>query len=86
MEQLTDYARSHFAREEEMLEAADYADLADHKRQHGAFIEWLESVKRTYTMSPEAHGYISETVRDYLKNWLVKHILTTDMEYKDVLS
>ena len=71
LQELEDYAKRHFQREEERLEAIGFAGLAEHARQHHAFTEWVETVKQTYDLSPEAHFHLAATVRDYLRNWLV---------------
>lgn len=86
LQDLADYAHYHFQQEEDRLKTIDYPGLADHMGKHEAFVEWLETLSKTYAMAPEAHFHQAETVRDYLKNWLINHILGTDMEYKDYLS
>ncbi len=84
--ELEDYARYHFSREEEMLKSVDYLELDDHKREHGEFIEWLGAVQKVAKVAPEANFYVAKTAGDYLKKWLIIHILASDMKYKDVLS
>ena len=86
LEDLEDYARGHFRREEERMAAADYPGLAGHRERHQAFVEWLDTVRKTYAMDPEAQFHLAATVKDYLKNWLINHILATDMEYKEYLA
>lgn len=86
LQDLEDYATYHFRREEELLEAIGYPEIVEHKREHKAFVEWVDSVKKTYGMDPEAPFHLTETVKEYLKNWLIKHILASDMEYKPYLS
>ena len=85
LEELRSYAEVHFKAEEERLEAADYAENDEHKKEHKAFVEWLVTVERTYNLAPDAHFHIAETVNEYLRDWLTHHILLVDMQYKGVL-
>ena len=85
VQELKDYAHIHFAREEEMLMSANYPDIEEHQRQHGQFVEWLETVERTFRFTPGAYHLVGEAVSSYLNDWLINHILVTDMEYKDAL-
>ncbi len=84
--ELENYARYHFSREEEMLRSVDYPELNDHVLEHGQFIEWLGAVQKSARMAPDTNFYVAQTARDYLKKWLITHILASDMKYKDVLS
>lgn len=83
---LDDYVSGHFHREEQRLEAANYPDLDQHKKAHKNFIEWLDTVRATYSMDPEAKFHLATTVNNYLKDWLANHILKTDMQYKSYMS
>ncbi len=84
--ELEDYARYHFAREEDLLVEAGYAELAEHKREHSDFIAWLDAVQKTSRYAPEANFDIAKTAGDFLKDWLITHILATDMKYKRTLA
>ncbi len=86
LEELRNYAEHHFKAEEERMEAADYPDIEEHVRQHRAFVEWLTTVERTYNLSPDAHFHIAESVNEYLRDWLTRHILVVDMQYKGRLN
>lgn len=83
--ELEDYTRYHFSREEKMLEAADIPGLAIHKAQHKEFIDWLASIRTSFEGSSVARSILYPEVSQYLNNWLIKHILKTDMSYKGKL-
>jgi len=83
--ELEEYTKYHFAREEKLMEAADIPGLELHKKSHRAFIEWLTSVRQTFTISQQARSVLIETVDDYLQDWLKTHILQTDMNYKGLI-
>lgn len=80
--ELAAYANDHFTREEKMMAAANYPDLAAHKKTHKAFIEWLQSLRTVYGADPGAEYYLAETMRAYLQTWLTNHIMKVDAEYK----
>ena len=86
LEELRSYTEYHFKAEEERMKAANYPEIEEHMRQHKAFVEWLETVERTYNLSPDAHFHIAESVNEYLRDWLTHHILLVDMQYKGVLN
>jgi len=86
LDELDEYARYHFGREERRLETLGYPRLKEHKKEHAAFIEWLTTVKSTYRAAPEAHAHLAAAVNNYLRNWLTNHILRSDMDYKPHVS
>ncbi|MCP5372951.1 MAG: hemerythrin family protein [Hyphomicrobiales bacterium] len=85
-DELDAYIREHFRAEERMMEEAGYPDLEEHKGDHKAFNDWLSSVKIAYDSGGASSYYIAESVIAFLKNWLVSHILVTDMAYRSHLS
>jgi len=85
LEELEDYARVHFAREEERMQAAGYPGFDAHVEKHREFVEWLRAVERTYKLSPETESYLADSVNAHLTDWLTRHILETDMAYKGKL-
>jgi len=85
-DELDAYIREHFRAEEKMMEEAAYPDLEEHKEGHRAFNDWLSSVRIAYDSGGASSFYIAESVIAFLKNWLVSHILVTDMAYRSHLS
>jgi len=79
---LADYVDYHFAREEEMLKAANYADFNAHIQEHRDFSEWFFNAKSAVEINPETALHLSYTVTEYLQKWLKEHIFHTDMAYK----
>ncbi|MFT4765013.1 MAG: hemerythrin [Oleispira sp.] len=78
LEQLVDYTRYHFSREEEMMQQADYPDLENHKQQHVKMIAQVEGFVDQYRR--EGHDCLNE-VSAFLTDWLIKHINGTDKQY-----
>ena len=77
---MMDYAFYHFKAEENLMREHQYAEYTSHRKTHMGFI------RRTAELSSEAVDFAehvpSETLL-FLKNWLLDHILKTDMQYKD---
>jgi hemerythrin-like metal-binding protein len=86
LQELDEYAQGHFRREEERLEEVNFPGLEAHRAEHASFVEWLSSLKTTYSLDPEAHFHLAKTVEDFLRSWLQNHILTVDMQYKGEIS
>ena len=85
LDELSDYARYHFTREEETMAAAGYAGIKAHKNRHREFLDWLRSVRLSLKMAPETQFHLGADLRDYLSRWLTGHILVEDMKYKGEL-
>lgn len=86
MDKLDWYVREHFALEENMLTHAGYANLEPHKAEHRDFEAWLRSAQSHMATGGLDAGVLVSTIRDHLKDWLVKHILVADMDYKNDLA
>ncbi|MDF1529165.1 MAG: bacteriohemerythrin [Sedimenticola sp.] len=84
--ELRRYVKEHFRDEEVMLEAAGYADLEEHKVGHRQFEEWLTSIEMVYNSGGASAYYIAESVHEFLKDWLITHILAKDVAYKETLT
>lgn len=81
---LLDYTNFHFAREEAILDACHYSDVASHKQTHIELKEQLMDARRRYMLNPSSD--LEEEIRDFLLSWLQTHILIRDMDYKDVVA
>ena len=77
---LADYTDYHFTREEMIMEACGYADLANHKKTHLALKEQLMDSRTRYMLNPNA--VLEDEVRQFLTNWLQKHIMISDISYR----
>lgn len=78
LDELIDYTRFHFGREEALMEKHGFPEFEEHKRQHQAMIEEVGRFVANY----EKQGVDAlEPVAEYLKVWLIKHINGTDQQY-----
>lgn len=79
---LVDYTKTHFAREEELMEANGYPALAEHRNEHAAMIAKVDDLLNRYEIKPQET--IEEAVQ-FLKKWLLGHINGTDQKYSGFL-
>jgi hemerythrin len=80
---LAQYTKFHFGHEEELLRTHGYPRLADHLKLHDTFrtkVGELDTQVKAGTVA------LSISTLDFLRDWLSKHILGIDMQYKDFLA
>lgn len=77
LEQLLQETRVHFTAEESALEAAHFPELASHHEEHTALLMGLREHIRQH-----ASGTLSSlSLLTYLRDWLVRHIQSSDRAY-----
>jgi hemerythrin len=87
LDEVIDYTKYHFSREEDLMEKNEYSDFVPHKAQHEKMIAKVTELVRTYEKD-ESEGIKSgaiESLLKYLKSWLINHINGTDQEYSEYL-
>lgn len=84
LDSLDRYVKEHFRAEEALMRERQYPRLEEHRIEHKDFEDWLEGVKLSYRFTA-AHDTFVSTVNTFLRNWMVNHILKTDMDYKSLL-
>jgi len=82
LHKLEKFLKVHFQEEEDLLEKSDYPSMEEHKREHGLFIRKIEEFGLAFQAdNPE----LLNSMLDFLKKWLVSHIMQTDFGYKEYL-
>lgn len=77
------YAEFHFAREEQVMKACGFAELPQHQEEHRDFTGQIQALAARFEADAEAvAGEVNEQLLDYLKNWLMHHIMIVDMAYR----
>ncbi len=76
--EMTDYTRTHFQREEELLKSAGYPQLAEHLGKHKAFTGKIAEME---TKANKGDTVLTFDLMDSLKAWLEDHILKEDAKY-----
>ncbi len=77
--EMTDYAQVHFRAEEYLMAEYGYEHKSQHEKQHQAFMDENMAYCAASNIGP---NILSVALLDYLKTWLVDHILQEDMQYK----
>lgn len=73
--QYTDY---HFNQEELLMEHNKYPELEGHAKIHDGFSSKIEKFKQGYL---EGKADLSDELLEFLKKWLINHILVQDKQY-----
>lgn len=77
------YAEFHFAREEQVMKACGFPELPEHKLEHDDFTAQIQSLAERFEADAEAvAGEVNDQLLEYLKNWLMHHIMIVDMAYR----
>lgn len=77
--QLIDYTQFHFSAEEEYMKAMSYPQLLEHQVQHTAFINRVIEYRDDFVAG---NSNLSLQVMNFLRDWLINHILGSDKKYK----
>ncbi|HTH17870.1 MAG TPA: bacteriohemerythrin [Magnetospirillum sp.] len=76
---LIDYAKTHFAREEEMFTRWNYPGRAAHTQRHTQLVATATELRAKFRA--DASESVADEVFEFLRDWLVKHILGEDARY-----
>ena len=82
LDELVDYTKTHFSYEEGLMEANGYPDFEAHKAQHREMITKVEEVLAEYRKDPDT---AMDNAKNYLQDWLIRHINGTDKQYSSFL-
>jgi len=83
LEKLTDYLKSHFKHEEELLKKSGYKDLENHIKQHKFFIQKVDSLKQELDYN---NPVLNEKITSFMKKWFLNHIIQSDKEYQKTVT
>lgn len=76
---LAQYVDEHFSREEGLMEANGYPDLAGHKRIHRHLTRQVYAIRTIFAAKPR--DIDPAKLLHFLRDWLVHHILEEDRKY-----
>ncbi|MGL5631054.1 MAG: bacteriohemerythrin [Azovibrio sp.] len=77
LEGLVDYTMNHFILEEELFVRFGYPEFKEHENEHDQFTANTLNLLLRY----EAGEMVSEDALEFLKAWLIHHILRVDKAY-----
>jgi len=78
LKKIRNYATTHFSTEEIYFRKFDYPFMKSHIEEHQKFFEELRRIE--FRIQNE-FGNHSQILFEFLKDWLIKHILGTDKVY-----
>ena len=78
-----DYTQNHFTREETYMTQHRYPEFAKHRAAHREFTKKVADFRKSFI---EGKLALSVEVMDFLRDWLVNHILDADKKYGPFLN
>ena len=78
LQELIEYTVYHFGNEEKYFKKFGYADLENHLKQHTMFVDKIKKIAADFEAGDSS---ISIDLVDFLKDWLINHILKIDTKY-----
>ncbi len=75
---LIQYTRDHFSKEEKLMEDYDFAEYEAHAKQHERLIFEVQELKSKYDAG---EIQMDMSIVNFLKDWIIHHILTEDRKY-----
>jgi hemerythrin len=83
LDDLKDYAATHFRREEDLMQKGGFPKLSDHKVLHLNYENKVQELRRQFDQS------FNDVFRDvfvFLRDWWLNHIQTADRKYIPYIS
>ncbi len=78
---LVDYTVEHFSTEEKYMDKFNYPDSLMHKKEHQTFVRQVQEYQEKLK---DKNFLLSIQVMNFLKDWLLNHILGLDKKYSDL--
>ena len=80
---MSDYAISHFSKEEKLLRKYEYDDLETQQEQHNRFFDQIALFKKRLS---KGDPDVMDDIANFLSTWLHGHIKTHDKKYSLLLN
>ena len=80
---LIHYTQGHFATEERLMQSHAYPDFLAHKAEHEHLTGTVMDFQRRFLLNEVG---LTTEVMGFLKEWLSKHILSSDKKYSPFLN
>lgn len=82
LQRLVLYAEEHFRNEEQVMAAAGYPHLDEHRAVHAYMFEEIFKLREEFEHQ-DAH--LEQDTMRFVRNWLVNHIVQHDFEFRAFL-
>ncbi|MHC4872679.1 MAG: bacteriohemerythrin [Planctomycetota bacterium] len=79
LDELIEYTANHFQEEETMMNLYKYPKYEEHLKEHQSLVAQVVDAKEKF----EQGSPLGVQTMNFLKQWLINHILETDMNYGD---
>jgi hemerythrin-like metal-binding protein len=83
IESMADYTVSHFKTEEDLFDKYEYPETDTHKSKHEDFVKKVIEFKAKYEKGEQR---LTVEVFEFLKDWLIQHIVGMDKNYGPFLN
>ena len=77
LSELSDYVGYHFEHEEQFMRRHHYPESDEHIQQHADLIKGLDTLVYEFELKPSS---VSADTLEFLKHWLVDHVIGSDMK------
>lgn len=78
IEELIKYTKIHFQDEEKLFVKSTYPEVQEHQKKHQNFVRKIENFKNDLDKGKASLSY---DIMNFLRDWLLNHILVSDREY-----
>jgi hemerythrin-like metal-binding protein len=75
LDELIDFTQQHFRLEERLMEESDYDGFEQHRQLHEVLLQEVAELRQHLTVGEKNAG---PEIMDFLKDWLIRHILESD--------
>jgi hemerythrin len=82
--ELVRYVFYHFGEEERLMEEAGYDDLPGHRESHRIMAQHVRKLEQDYDR--DANAVVAGGLYAFLADWLIHHIRSEDMRYRNALA
>lgn len=83
LEKMADYTKTHFRAEEELMAEHGFSELEPHRKAHRFFVAKVVEFNRDFSINDDS---IIESMLEFLKEWLLTHIMEMDKRYMPYLN
>ncbi len=83
LNEMATYAVEHFRTEEELFTEFAYPQYVEHKKEHDDFVAKVLEFKKQFE---DRKMLLSLAVSEFLRDWLMNHILQSDKKYTAFLN
>jgi hemerythrin len=77
------YTEEHFTQEEKLMEDYDFPECETHIKHHARLIQEVQILKNKYAAGEKR---VDMSIINFLKDWILNHILTEDRKYGPYLN